>query len=147
MTGKAIAEKAESVPDEMLSDHEWKTKMAAEGKAIYIPGKTVAEVVRQTAKTNADANHTVSRELALSNAQWSELDTAIPDVIEMVSDVRNVFYEIAYQEDLDKTSINSMMRLAARALLSFEGKEIVALDQLDNAIRHAKKGNDYAPVK
>ena len=54
MTGKVIVDKAGSDPDEMLSDHEWKTKMAVEGKAIYVPGKTVAEVVRETAKASAE---------------------------------------------------------------------------------------------
>lgn len=145
MTGKAIVDKAESVPDEMSSDHEWKTKMAAEGKAIYVPGKTVAEMAEQTAKASAQKAQLEARELALSNAQWSELDVAIPDIIEMVSDVRNVFWDMAYQECLDKPSINSMMRLAARALLSFEGKEIEAFDQLDSAIRRSQKGTSHAP--
>lgn len=30
--------------DEHLTDHEWRLKMAAEGKAIYVPGKTVEQV-------------------------------------------------------------------------------------------------------
>ena len=119
--------------------------MAAEGKAIYVPGKTVAEMAEQTAKASAQKAQLEARELALSNAQWSELDVAIPDIIEMVSDVRNVFWDMAYQECLDKPSINSMMRLAARALLNFEGKEIEALDQLDSAIRRSQKGTSHAP--
>ena len=147
MTGKAIAEKAGSDPDEMLSDHEWKTKMAAEGKAVYIPGKTVAEVVRETAKASAEVNQTVSRKVKISAALWSELDTAIPDIIEMVSDVRNIFFDLAYQEDLDKPGINSMMRPAARALLSFEGKELQGRDQLDGIIRRSEKVTNHAPVK
>lgn len=147
MTGKAIAEKAGSDPDEMLSDHQWKTKMAAEGKAIYVPGKTVAEMAEQTAKASAQKVKLETRELALSNAQWSQLDTAIPDIIEMVNDVRNVFYDMAYQEDLDMPGVNSTMRLAARAILSFMGNELSVLDDLDFVIRHSKKGSNNAPVK
>ena len=75
------------------------------------------------------------------------MDTALNDIIEMVSDVRKFSWDMAYQDDLDKPAINSMMRLAARALLSFEGKEISVLDALDTVIRHSKKGSSNAPVK
>lgn len=85
--------------------------------------------------------------MKISAALWLELDTAIPDIIEMVSDVRYIFFDLAYQEDLDKPGINSMMRLAARALLSFEGKELQALDQLDGIIRRSEKVTNHAPVK
>ena len=128
-------------------DEDYRVKNAREGRAFYFPGKTVAEVVEQTAKAGAHKAQLETRELALSNAQWSELDTAIPDIIEMVSDVRNVFFDMAYQEDLDKPGINSMMRLAARALQSFEEKELSVLDDLDYVIRHSKKGSTNAPVK
>ena len=65
----------------------------------------------------------------------------------MVSDVRKFSWDMAYQDNLDKPAINSMMRLAARALLSFEGKEISVLDALDTVIRHSKKDSSNAPVK
>ena len=128
-------------------DEDYCVRNSREGKAVYVPGKTVAEMAEQMAKANADKAQLETRELALSKVQWSQLDTAIPDIIEMVSDVRNVFFDMAYQEDLDRPNINSIMRLAARALLSFEGKEIPALDQLDYVIRHSVKGSTNAPVK
>ena len=93
------------------TSEDYRVKNAREGKVI----KTVAEVVEQMAKADAHKAQLETRELALSIAQWSELDTAIPDIILIVSDVRNVFFDMAYQEDLDKPGINSMMRLAARA--------------------------------
>ena len=100
---------------------------------------------QQAAKETAPDAQLTPRELVLSAAQWSELDTAIPDLIEMVNDVSNIFFDMAYQDDLNKPGINSMMRLAARAIQSFEGKEIQALDRLDYVIRHSKKGSRNVP--
>ena len=36
--------------DQHLSDHEWRLKMAAEGKAFYLPGKTDEEVAAERAE-------------------------------------------------------------------------------------------------
>lgn len=77
------------------------------------------------------------RSVALTDDEWGIIDTAIPDVLEMVGDVRNVFHDLAYQSDLDQPWVNSMMRLASRAIASMEGRELRVLDRLDAAIRHS----------
>jgi hypothetical protein len=41
--------------DAHLTDHEWRLKMAAEGKALYLPGKTVEEMLAEDEKRKADA--------------------------------------------------------------------------------------------
>lgn len=79
------------------------------------------------------------RTIALTNAEWSAIDTAIPDVIELLDDVRNVFFDLAYQEDLDQPGVNAMMRLAARAIKSMEDKELLVLERLDLALRHSRR--------
>ena len=80
-----------------------------------------------------------SRTIELTNAEWSTIDTAVPDVIELLDDVRNVFFDLAYQEDPDRPGVNAMMRLAARAIKSMEDKELHALERLDLAIRHSRR--------
>ena len=80
-----------------------------------------------------------ARTIELTNAEWSTIDTGIPDVIELLDDVRNVFFDLAYQEDLDQPGVNAMMRLAARAIKSMEDKELHALERLDLAIRHSRR--------
>ena len=79
------------------------------------------------------------RAVSLSNADWHELDTALPDLIEMIADVRDLFSMVAWADGLDKVELRSVMRLACRAVQSFEAKEVSALNRLDAAIRHAKK--------
>jgi hypothetical protein len=58
----------------------------------------------------------------------------------MLFDVGRVFFMLAWTDDLDNPGINSIMRIAARAIQSIEGKEIDALDRLDTGIRHATRG-------
>ncbi|MFC3059416.1 hypothetical protein [Paenirhodobacter populi] len=123
--------------DARLSDHEWKWKMAAEGKAIYIPGKTAEQIKVEMAATAEGLAQKSARTITMTAGAWSTIDTAIPDVIEMLSDVRNVLHELAYADDLDQPWVNSVMRLSARAMQSMQDKEILVLDQLDVAIRDA----------
>ena len=65
------------------------------------------------------------------------IDTGIPDIIELLQDVRNVFFDRAYASDLDQPGVNSIMRLAARAVMSMEDNEARVLDRLDHVLRHA----------
>ncbi len=124
-------------PDAHLSDHEWRLKMAAEGKACDVPGKTLEEM--QAAKV-APQTHVSSRVVGLTDEEWSGVDTAIPDVIELLSDVRNVFLDLSYMEDLDQPGVNSILRLAGRAVQSMIYKEVQILDRLDVAVRSSRKG-------
>jgi hypothetical protein len=121
-----------SDPDSHLSDHEWRLKMSQEGKAIYVPGKTVEEM--KAAKTEA-CTKVKLRKVGLTDEEWSALDTAIPDIIEVMHDVREMLIDLSFMGDLNKPGINSILRLASRAVQSLEVKEICILDRLDAAVR------------
>jgi hypothetical protein len=121
-----------SDPNSHLSDHEWRLKMAAEGKAIYVPGQPIEELIAKEAERRASLT---SRIVGLTDDEWNALDTAIPDVLEVIYDVRNVFRDLADMHDLDRPAVNSIMRLAARAVLSMKDRELQVLDRLDTAVR------------
>ena len=121
-------------------EEDYRVKNAREGRAFYLPGRTVEEIAADTAKEAERRAQVSSRTVALKVAEWEALDTAIPDVIEILFDVGRVFSMLAWTDDLDNPGINSIMRIAARAVRSMEGKEIDALDRLDTGVRHATKG-------
>ena len=126
--------------DDMLSDHEWKLKMAAEGKAVYLPGKSVEEMKAELLAETAAKEGQSSRVITLPQEDWSAIDTAIPDTIEILHDVRCLLHSMAYEEDLDQPWVNAALRLAARAVQSMEEKEVATLDRLDAAIRKTNGG-------
>lgn len=123
-----------------MSDHDWKMPMAAEGKAVYVPGKTAAEMAADAAREAEDRARLMSRDITLTNQQWNAVDTAIPDVIGAMYDVKNVFSLFAWADDLDAHSVNSVLRLCARAIESMADKELEVLDSLDKELRAARKG-------
>ncbi len=110
--------------------------MAAEGKAIYVPGKSVEEMLAaETERRTLISRRTVG----LTAEEWNCLDTTIPDIIEILHDVRNVFLDLSYTDDLDKAGVKSILRLAGRAVQSMENKEIHVLDRLDTAVRSSQE--------
>ncbi|MDF3605458.1 hypothetical protein PE067_04395 [Paracoccus sp. DMF-8] len=50
--------------DEHLTDHEWKLKMASEGRAFYIPGKTTAQMKAEQAERAESVTLMISAEQA-----------------------------------------------------------------------------------
>lgn len=80
------------------------------------------------------------RTVGLTAEEWSGVDTAIPDIIELLHDVRNVLLDLSYMANLDKPGINSIMRLAGRAVQSMENKEIQVLERLEMAVRSSREG-------
>ena len=125
----------------MMTDSEdYRVKAAREGKAIYIPGKDIREIEAERAKAKAKASENAPRVIELTNADWSEIDRALPDVMEVLTDVQNVFSLLAWAEDLDRIEVRSVLRMSCRAVQSMEDKEIMALDRLDTAVRRAGKG-------
>ncbi|MCX7299914.1 MAG: hypothetical protein NTX73_05975 [Rhodobacterales bacterium] len=122
----------------MSDDHEdYRLKNARQGKAAYLPGKSEEEIKVIAAKEEAQRSARLPRTLLLTNQQWSDLDTAIPDLIELLNDVGNMCFDLSYEQDLDQPWVNSVLRLAARAIRGMEEKEIDVLEKLDNAIRTA----------
>lgn len=132
MTEAKSKAQRQSDPDASLTDHQWRLKMAAEGKAIYVPGKPLDEQIEAEAKRRASLT---SRTVGLTNDEWNALETAIPDVLEVIYDVRNVFNELGYMDGLDRPAISSILRLAARAVSRMEERELKVLDRLDTAVR------------
>lgn len=121
------------------TDHEFRLRMAAEGRAIYLPGKTIEEIAAERAQDEKRRAQQTARIVTLSEGDWSELDVALPDVFELVNDLGNIFSMLAWAEDLDQPWITSMLKVAARAVRSMEDKELAALDRLDTGIRQAKQ--------
>lgn len=113
-----------------MANEDYREKNAREGKAIYVPGKTPEQI--------AEAELS-SRKVALTNKEWSVIDTAIPDIIEMLYDFENLCTHLAYEDDLDALWVNSTVRLCARAVRSVEARELAVLQKLDYAIRHAER--------
>ena len=130
------------VTDEHLSDHQWRLKMADEGKALYIPGKTIEQVKAERKAAEEQAASLSARTIAMTGYDWDVLSTAIPDVVEVLHDLRNLLEMSALADfiGISKSQTASMMRLAARAVGSMENREIEALDRLDHTIRHAIDG-------
>lgn len=118
----------------MMTDIEdYRVKAAREGKDIK-------EIEAEMAKAKAKASENATRAIELSNADWSAIDRAIPDVMEMLTDVQNVFSLLAWAEDLDRIEVRSVLRISCRAVQSMEDKEFMALDRLDTAVRRAGMG-------
>lgn len=140
MIAKAKTPQAGTVSEDKLSDHEWRLKMAAEGKAVYVPGWSDEEVKAKRGAAGKADNRPSSRVITLSAQDWSVIDTALPDTFEVLQDIQRLLHSMAYQEDLDQAWVNATLRLAARAVASVEEREVATLDRLDAAIRQAIKG-------
>ena len=129
----------------MTSDQEdYRVKDAREGRAIYVPGKTTAEIAAHRAAEAAQDAAVSSRQVKLTRKQWSELDLTIPDVIETFHDVSIFMFHISYLDDLGQPWVNAALRLAGQAMQRMETKEIVMLEQLDHAIRTTREGKTDA---
>ena len=58
----------------------------------------------------------LSRKVTLQREDWRQIDTAIPDLIELIGDVKNVLQDLSYAEDMDREGMRSILRLAGRAV-------------------------------
>lgn len=85
------------------------------------------------------ASRKFSRLVTMTEEEWDLIDTGLPDTLELLTDVRNVMWKLCYAQDLDQPWVNSMLRLAGRAVMSMEEKEFRVIDRLDAAIRQARK--------
>lgn len=111
----------------MTDQEDYRVKNAREGKARYVPGKMADDLIAAETERQKRLSH---RKIGLTAEEWSGIDTAIPDIIEIMSDVRNVLFDLSYMQDLDVPGVNSIMRLAGRAVQSMEDKEIRVLERL-----------------
>lgn len=75
--------------EENLTDHEWRLKMAAEGRAFYIPGKTTEKMKAKQKKKEDALNHPVS--FSLTAGEMSRLAEAADEVPYLLGHVANIF--------------------------------------------------------
>lgn len=113
--------------------------MAAEGRAFYIPGKTTEEIKAKQAADAAALDEKTLRKVSLTQPQWRAVDSALPDMVELLFDVRTVLGTLAYAASMDSTEVGAILRLGVRAVQAFEEHDGVAISDLDFAIRHAQK--------
>lgn len=125
--------------DEHLTDHEWKLKMAAEGRAFYMPGKTKAEIEAELATKARELNVMELRKVMLSQADWETLDTGIGNALEALEDAKHIFEALAWADDMDMVDIRAVMRMSFRAIAGFIDGNLAALERLDRAIHRAPK--------
>lgn len=141
-------------PDADLSDHEWRLKMAAEGKAIYVPGRSVEEVKAEFAagrkkqgikpkltKTNSFEDLAMIN-LSITEEQYDEFQQATDEAAYLLAHAGNVF-DLLYSVygtglKLDDPGFGSMFALCGRAFANAAGKEGERLSQLDRILRAAK---------
>lgn len=127
------------------TDHEWKTRMAAEGRAIYHPGKSAEEVRAELAATEERRAVRHAFTLELTEEELGQLDVALPDLGELVEDAAAVL-SLASDDmyagclDPEDTRVWSALRLAGRALRLAKDRELAALDMIDARLRSGRKG-------
>lgn len=119
------------------ADHEFKTRMAAEGRAIYIPGKTDDQIEAERAQRETPLPIT----LHLSEEQLSILDTALDDITEALDDMARVASFMGYGlvvSDFPREDAGCILRLCARAVRQGLEREIAAMADLDHRLRTAR---------
>ena len=77
------------MPDAHLTDHEWRLKMAAEGRALYIPGKTTAQMKAEQKKKEDALNHHVS--FSLTAGEMSRFAEAAEEIPYLLGHAANIF--------------------------------------------------------
>lgn len=123
-----------SSPDE--TDHDFRLRMAREGRALYVPGKTAEEVKAAQDARAAEAAEIRPYLIHLSRAQARSLDTALDDTLSLIRDAAAIF---AYLGDgaMEGNDYAAMApcRVASRALGFAETKEAPAIAALDSELR------------
>lgn len=128
---------------ETETDHEFRLRMAREGRAIYLPGITVEEVRAKAARKTKPKPLT----LGLSDDELDVLDKALPDLMALVSDAGRAFDLLAAgfalgHFDSDDAGVRALMRLSSRALTLAEDRELAAVDALDMKLRQSRNALD-----
>lgn len=131
---------------------DYREKNAREGTALYIPGKAPEQIGKGKAAGPDLLAGARTFSIELSDAEWDDTDTSIPDLLELVYDAGNLFSMLAdglatgFLTGQD-TQVGSLSRMAARALRSAENKEIPALDRLDMKLRQVAAQHAKAKIQ
>lgn len=155
--------------DAHLSDHEWRLKMAAEGKAFYVPGRSVAEVKAEIGQSvtfpdavspiqawqdarAAGGNNQAIRNgqegqaminVAMTTDEWAIYQKALNEVPYLLIHASNVFkYLYAVQGsgfDEPSSAVLSIYELCGRALSSAAEDEGETVAKLERALEQARE--------
>jgi hypothetical protein len=117
------------------TDHAFKTRMAAEGRAIHVPGKTEEEVKAERAAREKPRPVT----LHLSEDRMALRETGLSGASDLIHDAAAVLAFLSREPDLsDKVAeLAPVLRLSAKALHSAE-RGIAALDLIAMELRTAR---------
>ncbi len=124
--------------DAHLSDHEWKLKMASEGKAIYIPGKTTEQVKAEMAQKEKARNEKCECLVEMPFGTWQNLPDALSEAVYALRSAQAAFGHL--QEALSDSAesdpgILALIELSSRGLRHVCEHEGGVLDEAAFAIR------------
>lgn len=123
--------------DDHLSDHEWRMKMAHEGRASYIPGKTFDEVKVERMARDRAAVDAVAYSVELPAGLWADLPDAISELVYVLHHAADGFDH--FQENLSNAGgdpgLIGLAELSARGLRAILDKEGLAVERLGTAVR------------
>lgn len=167
MTGAKSKTNEQPNSDAHLTDHEWRLKMAAEGKAFYVPGKSVAEIKAEIGQSvtfpdavspiqawqdarAAGGNNQAIRNgqegqaminVAMTEEQYRKFEGAMGEVPYLLSHAGNVFdFLFAVRSGgftADESGFLSILELCGRAFQSAAEQEGATLAELDSMMRAA----------
>lgn len=163
----AQAQRAKDMdPGAHQSDHEWRLKMAAEGKAFYLPGKSVEETraglfgdrgrddeyvtipILSRVFNASDVKEPVEPQddtwlsINLSDEESDLIDTALPDAIDLIRDAGELLTFLSVGASLghfnsDDRGYAALLRLSVRSFKGAEYREIRALELLEDKYRRS----------
>ncbi len=135
--------------DAHLTDHEWKLKMAAEGKAVYVPGKTEEQIMaerkerervnlRVCLEVNKDAFKAVER--AVDNAMTNYGMAA--DAFELMSMASSG--ELVAENDFRLSQTLQLLSHGMRHLAETEGSELAEFGMM--LFRALRDQSEFIPA-
>lgn len=150
MSAKPKANPVSATDDDALTDHEWRLKMAAEGKAIYIPGRSVEPVKKSyrsimdpTKANNFEEDKMIN--VSMTDEQWDKFEKATGEVPYLLTHASNIFtllYSVYGSGiKLDDPGFVSMFELCGRAFKNAAEQEGESIAELDRLMRNAMSDN------
>lgn len=118
------------------TDHEFKTRMAAEGRAIYVPGKTPEQIAAEQERKAAPKPIT----LHLSENDLTGIMQALPQTFDLVSDLARAMELLGgdgVSDGFEGAALAPALRLFARACRGAEAEELEALIKLEIKLHDA----------
>lgn len=136
------------MPEENLTDHEWRLKMAAEGRAFYISGKTTEQMKAKQKKKEDALNHPVS--FSLTAGEMSRFAEAADEIPYLLGHAANIFAFLhsAFSagwcgaDDPGPLSILELSEKAFRAARDSEGEIMASISpRLRDAVTQHMSGD------